>query len=149
MPESDSIEFLAKYKNWVAVKKISIGPATKPEEIVLQMSSIRQSVDKKSFEILGIDTAKLDAYASTITSGKRKSFGSLAEVVQKLGASDVKEAIKGATGGRDELADIASTYLFRKTVQNLAFDFDVNAEMLQKAFPGLKVPKPPGRKPKA
>ncbi len=149
MPESDSIEFLAKYKNWVAVKKISIAEGTKPEEIVLQMSSIRQSVDKKSFELLGIDTAKLDAYADTMTSGKRKSFGSLAEVVQKLGAAEVKEVVKGAAGGREELAEIASTYLFRKTVQNLAFDFDVNAEMLQKAFPNLKVPKPPGRKPKA
>ncbi|MDE1873909.1 MAG: DUF2666 family protein [Candidatus Micrarchaeota archaeon] len=149
MPEADSIEFLAKYKNWLAVKKITIGPDTKPEEIVLQMSSIRQSVDKKSFELLGIDTVKLDAYAATITNGKRKSFGSLAEVIQKLGAAEAKEAAKGAAGGKDELAEIASTYLFRKTVQNLAFDFDVNPEMLQKAFPGLKVPKPPGRKPKA
>ncbi len=149
MPEADSIEFLAKYKNWLAVKKISIGPDTKPEEIVLQMSSIRQSVDKKSFELLGIDTAKLDAYAAAITNGKRKSFGSLAEVVQKLGTSEAKEAVSGATGGNGGLVEIASTYLFRKTVQNLAFDFDVNPEMLQKAFPGLKVPKPPGRKPKA
>lgn len=149
MAENDSIEFLAKYKNWIAVKKISIAEGTKPEEIVLQMSGIRQSVDKKSFELLGIDTAKLDELAGRLTSGKRKSYGSLAEVVQKLGASDVKETVKGATGGKEELADIASTYLFRKTVQNLAFDFDVNAEMLQKAFPGLKVPKPPGRKPKA
>ena len=149
MPEADSIEFLAKYKNWVAVKKISISPDTKPEEIVLQMSSIRQSVDKKSFELLGIDTAKLDAYAAQITSGKRKSYGSLAEVVQKLGAGEAKETVKGATGGNEGLADIAATYLFRKTVQSLAFDLDVNPEMLQKAFPGLKVPKPPGRKPKA
>ncbi len=149
MPEADSIEFLAKYKNWVAVKKISIADNTKPEEIVLQMSSIRQSVDKKSFEILGIDTAKLDAYAAQLTNGKRKSYGSLAEVIQKLGAPDVKEVVNGATGGKPEMADIAATYLFRKAVQSLTFDFDVNAEMLQKAFPGLKVPKPPGRKPKA
>jgi hypothetical protein len=149
MPEGDSIEFLARYKNWLAVKKIHIDEKTAPEEIVLQLSSIRQSVDKKSFELLGIDLAKLDAYAAQLVSGKRKSYGSLAETIQKLGATDAKEAVKEATGGRDELTDIASTYLFRKTVQNLAFDFDVNAEMLQKAFPGLKVPKPPGRKPKA
>ncbi|MDE1855306.1 MAG: DUF2666 family protein [Candidatus Micrarchaeota archaeon] len=149
MPEGDSIEFLAKYKNWLAVKKIHIDEKTAPEEIVLQLSSIRQSVDKKSFELLGIDVAKLDAYATQLVSGKRKSYGSLAEVIQKLSAGDVKEVVNGATGGKPELAEIASTYLFRKTVQGLTFDFDVNPEMLQKAFPNLKVPKPPGRKPKA
>jgi len=149
MPEGDSIEFLARYKNWVAVKKISITLNTKPEEIVLQMSSIRQSVDKKSFELLGIDTTKLDAYASQLSSGKRKSYGSLAELIQKLESAEAKEAVSGAVGGRRELVEIASTYLFRKTVQSLAFDFDVNAGMLQKAFPNLKIPKPPGRKPKA
>lgn len=149
MPESDSIEFLAKYKNWLAVKKIHIADDTKPEEIVLQLSSIRQSVDKKSFELLGIDIAKLDACAARLTTGKRKSYGSLAEVIQKLGSGEAKEEVNSATGGKPELAEIASTYLFRKTVQSLAFDFDVNPDMLQKAFPGLKVPKPPGRKPKA
>ena len=148
MPEGDSIEFLARYKNWLAVKKIHIYEKTAPEEIVLQLSSIRQSVDKKSFELLGIDLAKLDAYAAQLVSGKRKSYGSLAEVIQKLSGSNVKEVVNGSTGGRTELAEIASTYLFRKTVQGLMFDFDVNPEMLQKAFPNLKIPKPPGRKPK-
>jgi hypothetical protein len=149
MPEGDSIEFLARYKDWLAVKKIHIDESTKPEEIVLQLSSIRQSVDKKSFELLGIDTVKLDAYATQLIGGKRKSYGSLAEIIQKLGSGEAKEVISSATGGKPELAEITSTYLFRKTVQGLAFDFDVNPDMLQKAFPNLKVPKPPGRKPKA
>ncbi len=149
MPESDSIEFLAKYKGWLAVKKIQIKEDTKPEEIALQLSSIRQSVDRKSFEILGIDTIALDAYATQLTTGARKSYGSLAEVVQKLGTGEAKEVAKNSTKGRPELVDIATTYLFRRTVQGLAFDFDVNPEILQKAFPNLKVPKPPGRKPKS
>lgn len=149
MPEGDSIEFLARYKNWLAVKKIHIDESTKPEEIVLQLSSIRQSVDKKSFELLGIDTAKLDAYATQLVGDKRKSYGSLAEIIQKLGTGEAKEMVNGSAGGKTELTEIASTYLFRKTVQGLAFDFDVNPDMLQKAFPSLKIPKPPGRKPKA
>ena len=149
MAESDSIEFLAKYKTWLAVKKIHIDEKTAPEEIVLQLSSIRQSVDKKSFELLGLDLQKLDAYAAQLTSGTRKSYGALSEVIQKLGKGDVKEVVSSATGGRPELAEIASTYLFRRTVQNLAFDFDVNPDMLQKAFPQLKIPKPPGRQKKA
>jgi hypothetical protein len=149
MSENDSIEFLAKYKTWLAVKKIQINEGTKPEEIALQLSSIRQSIDKKSFEILGIDTIALDAYATQVTGGARKSYGKLAEVVTKLGTGEAKEIAKKACNGKEELADIASTYLFRRVVQNLAFDFDVNPDILQKAFPNLKVPKPPGRKPKS
>jgi hypothetical protein len=149
MPDSDSIEFLAKYKNWLAVKKISISEDTKPEEIALQLSSIRQSIDKKSFEILGIDTNALDAYAVQLTGGARKSYNTLAQVIQKLGTGEAKETASKASGGKQELVEIALTYLFRRVAQNLAFDFDVNPEMLQKAFPHLKLPKPPGRKPKA
>jgi hypothetical protein len=145
----DSIEFLAKYKTWLAVKKISIADNTKPEEIVLQLSGIRQSIDKKSFEILGIDMASLDAYATQLTGGSRKSFGKLAEIVQKLGTGEAKEMTVKACNGRPELTEIASTYLFRRVAQNLTFDFDVNPDMLQKAFPTLKIPKPPGRKRKA
>jgi len=149
MAENDSIEFLARYKNWLAVKKIQITEGTPPEEIVLQLSTIRQSVDRKSFEILGIDTAAIDEYATELTKGTRKSFPALAAVVQRLGTKEVKEVVKGATKGKDELAEIASTYLFRRVVQKLMFDFDVNPDLLQKAYPKLKVPKPPGRRPKS
>jgi Protein of unknown function (DUF2666) len=149
MESSDSIEFLARYKNWLAVKKISIREDTKPEEIALQLSSIRQSIDKKSFEILGIDTVALDNYAAQITGGARKSYGKLAEIVQKLGTAEAKGEASKACKGKEELAEIASTYLFRRVIQNLTFDFDVNPDMLQKAFPNLKVPKPPGRRPKS
>ena len=83
MPENDSVEFLAKYKNWVAVKKIRITEGTVPEEIVLQLSGIRQSVDRKSFEILGIDVEAMDEYATELTKGTRKS-------------------LRGARGGRAE-----------------------------------------------
>jgi Protein of unknown function (DUF2666) len=148
MAENDSVEFVAKYKNWLAVKKLQITEGTPPEEIVLQLSTIRQSVDRKSFEILGIDTAAIDAYAAELTKGTRKSFPALAETIQKLGTKEVKERMKAATGGKEELAEIAQTYLFRRVVQGLQFDFDVNPDLLQKAYPTLKVPKPPGRRPK-
>ncbi len=149
MEENDSIEFLAKYKGWVAVKKIHIDTGTKPEEIAAQLAGIMQSMDRKSFELLGIDTARLDAYAAQLTSGSRKSYSALAQAVQKLGTVEAKESITAATNSKPELAEIAATYLFRKTVQGLSFDFSVGIPMLEKAFPNLKLPKPPGRKPKA
>lgn len=145
----DSIEFLAKYKNWIAVKKIAITETTAPEDIVLGLSGIRQSVDRKSFEILGVNTAAIDAYALELAKGARKSYPALGEVLQKLNTKEVKETVKNACGGKEELSQIGMTYLFRRVVQGLAFDFDVNPDLLQKAYPNLKVPKPPGRRPKA
>lgn len=149
MGGTDSIEFFARYKDWLAVKKISIDGGTKPEEVVLQLAGIRQSIDRKAFELLGVDTKAIDEYAADLTKGMRKSYGALAQVVQKLGTGEAKEAVKNACKGRAELEGIAATYLFRRTAQSLTFDFDVNQDLLQKAYPGLKVPRPPGRKPKA
>ncbi|MGC8676237.1 MAG: DUF2666 family protein, partial [Candidatus Micrarchaeia archaeon] len=146
--DKESIEFYAKYKGWVAVKKIEINEDTKPEEVAAKVVSIRQNIDRKAFELLGIDMAALDAYAASLTGNMRKSYANLANVIQNLGKQEVKEQVSKATGGKPELVDIAATYLFRKVVQNLSFDFDVNQEMLEKAYPYLKMPKPPGRKPK-
>ena len=144
-----SIEFYAKYKGWVAVKKLEINSDIKPEEVAMRVASIRESIDRKVFEILGIDTASLDAYAEALTKNMRKSYTNLAQVIQNLGKQEVKEQVQKATNGKLELEEIAATYLFRKVVQNLQFDFDVSQEMLEKAYPYLKMPKPPGRKPKA
>ncbi len=149
MADSESIEFYAKYKDWIAVKKITIREDTKPEEIAMEVASIRQSIDRKAFEILGIDTQTLDNYANELTKNMKKSYNNLAQVVQNLGKQEAKEQIQKATKGKTELEEIAATYLFRKVVQNLNFDFDVSQEMLEKAYPYLKMPKPPGRKPKA
>ncbi|MDE1762316.1 MAG: DUF2666 family protein, partial [Candidatus Micrarchaeota archaeon] len=138
-----------KYGPWVSIKKMSIDPKTTPQEIVLHLSTIRQSIDRKAFEVLGIDTKSLDELAATFTAGKKKNYGTLGEVLAGFGAKDTKAAIEKATGGKENLKKIATTYLFRSLVKSIGFDFDVTPEELQKAFPELKVPKPRGRKKKA
>lgn len=145
----DSIEFAAHYRAWLAVKKISIADDTKPEEVVMGLAGIRQSIDRKAFELLGIETASLDAYAAQVTNGMRKGYGNLAQAIQLLGKPEAKAQMEKACGSKPELQEIAATYLLRNVVQKLMFDFDVNQEALQKAYPHLKLPKPPGRKPKA
>ncbi len=148
LEEEDSIDFLAKYGDWVAIKKMRIRPDTKPEEIAFHLASIRRSIDRKAFEVLGIDTASLDSYANSLTSGARKSYASLAEAIGKLGTAEARDVASKACNGKEELAGIASVYLLRKVVQNLGFDLDVNQEMLSKIYPSLKIRKPLGRKPK-
>jgi len=147
--ERDSIDFLAKYKDWIAIKKMSISDDTKPEEIAFHLASIRQTIDKKAFEVLGIDTKQLDELANKITSGARKSYKALAEAIASLGSQEARDIVAKACNGKEELQEVANAYLLRKVVQNLGFDFDVNQEMLAKVYPQLKIPKPLGRKPKA
>jgi len=147
--ERDSIDFLAKYKEWIAIKKMSISDDTKPEEIAFHLASIRQTIDKKAFEILGIDTKQLDELANKITGGARKSYKALAEAIASLGSQEARDIVAKACNGKEELQEVANAYLLRKVVQNLGFDFDVNQEMLAKVYPQLKIPKPLGRKPKA
>jgi len=147
--EGDAIDFLAKYKEWIAIKKMSISDDTKPEEIAFHLASIRQTIDKKAFEILGIETKQLDELANRITGGARKSYKALAEAIASLGSQEARDIVAKACNGKEELQEVANAYLLRKVVQNLGFDFDVNQEMLAKVYPQLKIPKPLGRKPKA
>lgn len=146
--ENESIEFSARYKDWIVIKRAKIYEDTTPEEIVFNLASIRQSLDRKAFEILGIDTKVLDEYADKTTNNARKSYVNLAQCMQALGSSEARGIVEKACNGKERLNEVASTYLFRKVVQNLKFDFDVNQEMLSKAYPNLKLPAPRGRKPK-
>ncbi len=145
-----SVEFSAKWKDWIAVKKITIREDTKPEEVAFSLASIRQSIDRKAFELFGeyINIRELDDYASRIASNRKKNFKDMAEVIQQLSSSESRKVVEDSCSKNPDLKDIASTYLFRKVVQTLGFDFDVNQEMLAKVYKELKLPKPRGRQPK-
>jgi hypothetical protein len=145
---SDSIEFSARYRDWVVIKKASVHEDTKPEEVAFALASIRQTLDKKSFEFLGIDLCALDSYADSITNGKAKRYNDLAAAIQGLGSPEAKTAVEKSIGQKQELKEIANTYLLRRIMKGLKFDTDMNQEMLAKAYPHLKLPKPPGRRPK-
>ena len=145
-----SVEFSAKWKDWIAVKKLTIREDTKPEEVAFSLASIRQSIDRKAFEIFGehIDIVGLDSYAAKIASNKKKNFKDMADVILQLSSTESKKVVENSCSKNPDLKDIASTYLFRKVVQALGFDFDVNQEMLAKIYKELKLPKPRGRQPK-
>ncbi len=146
--EQDSIEFLAKYGSWVSIKKLLIDESTKPEEVVFHLALIRENIDRKAFEFLGLDTNVLDSAASQVAGSGRKSYKSLAEALTKFGAADTKDVIEKACKGKEELKEFAATYLFRAVVKNFGFDFDINQQMMSKVYPDLKVKKPPGRQAK-
>ncbi len=148
MEGTDSIEFSAKWREWVVIKRTTIREDTKAEEIVFSLASIRQTIDRKAFEFLGIQTGILDEYAIKASSGKKKNLKDLGELVQALGAAQARDAVSASCASKPELQEIARVYLLRKAIQALGFDLDVNQEMLSKAYPHLKLPKPRGRKAK-
>ena len=57
------IDFMAKYKDWVSIKRIGIRPETRPEEVVHYLAGVRTTIDVKSYPMLKINTQMLDQQA--------------------------------------------------------------------------------------
>ncbi len=144
---SEGISFMAKYKEWVSIKKLSIHGDTKPEEVAAHLSSIRIAADRKTAQILGVNTEKLDAYASSVTGSMRRSAANIEKVAHALCSTEAKAELEGARGADASIADAAIIYLFSRMMQNIKVDFEVSPDTLMDMFPGLKIPKPKGRMP--
>lgn len=143
---AEGISFMAKYGDWIAVKKLSITPTTKPEEIAAHLSSIRIATDRKIAQVLGVDTDSLDIYASAATDKMRKSVANLEKIVSIMCAEETKKQIDSSlSSGAPRSA--AVIYLFGKMLQNIKLDLEVSPDTLMDMFPGLKIPKPKGRMP--
>ncbi|MCL5430026.1 MAG: DUF2666 family protein [Candidatus Marsarchaeota archaeon] len=138
------VDFLVKYKDWIAIKRMGIRSNTKPEEIVFQLAGIRNAIDNRAFGILGIKTNVLDSYAGEATKGMRKSPDSLAEAAKRFGASEAKSAIEQACDNKD-VKPLAEIYLLGKIISNLGYDTSINQVAMSKIWKNLKVPKPRGR----
>lgn len=143
---SEGISFMAKYGEWISIKKLSIDQNTKPEEVSAHLSSIRIATDRKAPQILGVNTDNLDVYAESVTGNMRKSAANL-EKVTNLFASEAKKEIDASCNGDASLKEASQTYLFGRMLQNLKIDLEVSPETLMDMFPGLKIPKPKGRMP--
>jgi hypothetical protein len=143
---SEGISFMAKYKEWISIKKLSINANTKPEEIAAHLSSIRLAADRKTPQILGVNTDDLDVYASSVTENMRKSAANLEKIVNALCSPEAKKQIDSASSDAS-VRDAAVIYLFSKMLQNLKIDLEVSPDTLMDMFPGLKIPRPKGRMP--
>ena len=142
---TDGISFMAKYKEWISIKKLSIDSKTKPEEVSAHLSSIRIATDRKIPQILGVNTDSLDVYASEVTGNMRKSAANLEKITQALCSPEAKKQIDATS--TPQIRDAAVIYLFNRMVQNLKIDLEVSPDTLMDMFPGLKIPKPKGRMP--
>jgi hypothetical protein len=143
----EGVFFLAKYKDWVCIKKMNIRDNTHPAEVAAHLATIRMAVDRKAAQVCGVDTMALDIYAEKATSGMRKSAKNLAKMFETLDSAEAKQEISKASGGDSKRAEVGRIYLLSKMAENVGFDFELNPLTVGKVYPALKIPKPKGRMP--
>ncbi len=139
----ERIDFMAKYRDWVSIKRLGIHSDTKPEEVVHHLASIRSTIERKSYTFLGIKTELLDEHAKSLCAGTRKNYTSLATTINRMANPETKRVLENAASR--ELMPIAEAYLLGRVVNAVGFDTEVNQTMMSKIFPDLKPPRAPGR----
>ncbi|MGI0100949.1 MAG: DUF2666 family protein [Candidatus Micrarchaeaceae archaeon] len=137
------IDFMAKYKDWVSIKRLGIRADTKPEEIVHYLAGVRSTADSKGYSFLAIKTAVLDEHAKNICAGMRKNYSSLSSALAKMDSQDTKKAISESCG--KELTPLAEAYLIGRIMANIGYDSGINQQTMSKIYPNLKVKKGLGR----
>lgn len=112
----EKIEFLAKYKDWTCVKRLSIDSNTKPREIVYILGAIWASVEDSLGRYLteaGIDQKLLDEQAN--------------KIAQELG----KKVSSSFRGVEDDLAkEVAKIYVIRKAMELSKWPIEINTKKL-------------------
>jgi hypothetical protein len=144
--EPDHIDFLVKYKDWIAIKRMLIRDITTPQEIAYHLSGIRTSADSRTYRILGIKTDVLDAYVDTTTAPMKKNFESLGTAIIALRGAEAKKAVADAC--TKELEDVAWCYLVGRLANALNSPAAVDQLLLSKIYKELKPPKQAGRRKK-
>ena len=142
------IDFFANWGKWVSIKKMTILKETKPEEVAIHLASIGDSIDKKIFELFPEDAkAKLSKYIEDLSKGKSSKMADLSNVAESLSSKDAKDLVEKSVGSSN--TGIGYAYILCSAMKNLGFEYKASLEFIGKAYPELKVKKPPGRKRKA
>ncbi len=148
LEEADQyIDFMAKYKDWIAIKRIGIREHTKPEEIAFYLAGIRAVAEKKAYPILGIKTEVLDNFVAGSTKGMGKTTDSLVTIASIFRNNAAKEAVEQSTGGNKDLRQFAEAYLLNQLICAVGFETSLSQAAMAKVWKELKLPKPKGRLP--
>lgn len=114
----EKIEFLAKYKDWLCVKRLNIDANATPRDVVYILGTIWATVEEKLGNYLveaGIDQKLLDDQA------------------EKIAAELGKRVTVSVRGVDDELAkEVAKVYVIRKAMEIAEWPIEINTEKLRK-----------------
>ena len=131
----DRIALLAKYKSWVAIKKMSIDSSVQDYEASGTLCAINETLVRKAFDFAQIDCAALDTEAKKLSKGKRKSYSTIGEAISSL--------------PEQKWNKLENAYLLHAVLREFKVLPFANRLMLSKQYKDIKPPKPRGRMPKA
>ena len=131
----DRIVLLAKYKSWVAIKKMSINSSVEDYEVSGTLCAINETLVKKSFDFAQIDCIALDTEAKKLSMGKRKSYSTIGEAISSLPDKKWNR--------------LENAYLMHALLREFKVLPFANRLMLSKQYKDIKPPKPRGRMAKA
>ncbi len=137
------IDFSAKYKEWVAIKRLGITPQTKPEEIAYHLAGIRATIDSKMFRVLGIDVDAIDARIKQIPKAG-KGASAVSQALAEIEKPEFKRALAESCSSQ-ALLPFAKTYALNKMINETGTETSLSQLALSKVFKELKPPKAPGR----
>ena len=144
MPEeTGQVVFTARYKDWMVVKKLSIEDNTTPQEVSAILASVEATLSRKSYSFTGLNMEAIEAFATRLTGGKRKSYVSLSEALSSLKPTELKTELLVACPTPAHLP-IAENYLLKCMLDNFGFKTNLDTETLSQTFPEIKVTKPRG-----
>ncbi|HOP08969.1 MAG TPA: DUF2666 family protein [Candidatus Methanofastidiosa archaeon] len=95
----DHINFSAKYKSWVAVKKMKIENEVEDVDVARILISIRETLDNKIFEYLSkeFDIKGLEKEADGMVPSGRLNEEQIANVLKALRSPKTTKMLKGFT----------------------------------------------------
>jgi len=136
------VVFAAKYGDWISIRKIWVDPETRPEEVAALLVGVRQSIDRKLYDLLGVDEPAVEEFAKRLTKGKRKGFSSVSDVFSAMGPEAYRVGLSGACP--PEALPAAKALLAQKVLEELKMSPEIDAKEFNKAFPNAKIAKPRG-----
>ncbi|MCD6230069.1 MAG: DUF2666 family protein [Candidatus Diapherotrites archaeon] len=135
--QKDSIQFLAKYGDWVAVKKITCDENTEPLDIIRFFASVSDSFDRKTSESIAklVDTSKIDAEINEMIPEDKGRFTSeeIAKALSSAQGPKVGKVINELTFGLEmekkdinTLKEVCKTYAVRRALEKTKVRIDYN-----------------------
>jgi len=131
------VRFAANAAHWTVVKKVSL--ENSPEEVLACLSGIHATALKKIGENTG---AKQFCDVKLAGVAQSRSLPALAKALAQFSEND---AVSGLEAAAAKHLTAAKEYFYSALFERFSHPPYVTAEMVGKAFPEVKIPKPRGR----
>ncbi|MBN2067002.1 MAG: DUF2666 family protein [Candidatus Diapherotrites archaeon] len=130
----NTIQFIANYGDWKAIKKLKIEEKTDPRAVMEFLASLGMGLDRKIAENLGktVELEKLDAALKELPKGKTEQ--EIASIISEVNSRKVGSAIKEICSKPElqpkeqkELQQFCRVYAMRKALSECGLSVDYSS----------------------